>query len=732
MSRMKRVLGMLLLAALLCAVLLPGGVMAAEEDEWNTDLKTMPLRNNEGFNYIRGVGMNHSPGESFIFPAGDGVGILQFRSRTEQAAVVAEFDADLGFLRWRRLETPDVLNWCGFYAGENWYYLFYSVDKSTLRVDQYDKGWTLHASNIHTFSNTSSFPHNDFDVCQAGGRLVIVTNHTMSEGDAKGHEANMRIEMDAETLVFGAEQSGVASYNGYVSHSYVPEVAYSDGIIYAFDRCDSFPGSGVYMTTFEGRLSRGKNMRVVGPDYGDWRNWGNIGNAVPAGGGVLVSYNQYPYEENAPYKCNAYLEYVNAQSGRNTLLQLTQDGGVGTPCAVALDETHGFILWNPDLYVPDSSHRRDLYLAPWTVSGGVLTVGAVSGPIGDHILADCEPISWNGSLIWFTTQGSKLLKFHILHADGSLETKDLHEHEWGEPWTRTPQCTEDGCIVHRCAVCREEEIIEVLPAVGHDLEYEEAIPFDCVTGGLNARYYCHRCYKYFEDADGAAERDLEDFRIPAVGEHDWGEGVLISAADCVTETDGITRYTCVVCGKERDDVVEYRTVHQFTHVPALAATCTEDGWREHYHCELCQQDYYNEDGIGHAVPRIPATGHKYREVPYQLPTETEPGWITHYRCERCGGYFIQYAIRQYREVSRDYVMIPPEGGWQDDTLPGDVNGDGCVNNKDAILLFRYLAGREVALSVDEADLNGDGRENMEDVRFLFGKISAGEAGEQDE
>jgi hypothetical protein len=77
-------------------------------------------------------------------------------------------------------------------------------------------------------------------------------------------------------------------------------------------------------------------------------------------------------------------------------------------------------------------------------------------------------------------------------------------------------------------------------------------------------------------------------------------------------------------------------------------------------------------------------------------------------------------------------VLPPEGGSTADTLPGDVNGDGCVNNKDAILLLRYLAGGEVALSVDEADLNGDGRENMEDVRFLFGKISAGEAGEQDE
>ncbi len=54
-------------------------------------------------------------------------------------------------------------------------------------------------------------------------------------------------------------------------------------------------------------------------------------------------------------------------------------------------------------------------------------------------------------------------------------------------------------------------------------------------------------------------------------------------------------------------------------------------------------------------------------------------------------------------------------------LPGDVNGDGRVNARDARLLLQYVAGlvETDALAIDAADLNGDGRINARDARALL-------------
>lgn len=52
-------------------------------------------------------------------------------------------------------------------------------------------------------------------------------------------------------------------------------------------------------------------------------------------------------------------------------------------------------------------------------------------------------------------------------------------------------------------------------------------------------------------------------------------------------------------------------------------------------------------------------------------------------------------------------------------IPGDINGDKAVNNKDAILLFRYIAGWSVTVDHGALDCNGDGKINNKDAITLF-------------
>lgn len=52
-------------------------------------------------------------------------------------------------------------------------------------------------------------------------------------------------------------------------------------------------------------------------------------------------------------------------------------------------------------------------------------------------------------------------------------------------------------------------------------------------------------------------------------------------------------------------------------------------------------------------------------------------------------------------------------------IPGDINADSSVNTKDAILLFRYVAGRDVSVDTAALDVNGDNKVNTKDAVALF-------------
>ena len=56
-------------------------------------------------------------------------------------------------------------------------------------------------------------------------------------------------------------------------------------------------------------------------------------------------------------------------------------------------------------------------------------------------------------------------------------------------------------------------------------------------------------------------------------------------------------------------------------------------------------------------------------------------------------------------------------------LPGDINGDGNVNNKDLTRLLKYLAGESVSVNELLLDTNGDGRVNNKDLTRLLRFVS---------
>lgn len=112
--------------------------------------------------------------------------------------------------------------------------------------------------------------------------------------------------------------------------------------------------------------------------------------------------------------------------------------------------------------------------------------------------------------------------------------------------------------------------------------------------------------------------------------------------------------------------------HDYTGRITLEATCTTNGLMK-YTCSC--GDYYTEI--------ITAKGHDYRE-----------GY-----CSVCG------------------IKVP------DVHLPGDINGDGDVNNKDLTRLFQYLSDWDVEVVNEALDVNGDGIVNNKDQTRLFQYLS---------
>ena len=66
-----------------------------------------------------------------------------------------------------------------------------------------------------------------------------------------------------------------------------------------------------------------------------------------------------------------------------------------------------------------------------------------------------------------------------------------------------------------------------------------------------------------------------------------------------------------------------------------------------------------------------------------------------------------------------FIFVPIIGATVFSAALGDVNNDGEVDNKDVVVLFRYLSGGTEQIAEDAADVNQDGGLNNKDVTTLF-------------
>ena len=211
-----------------------------------------------------------------------------------------------------------------------------------------------------------------------------------------------------------------------------------------------------------------------------------------------------------------------------------------------------------------------------------------------------------------------------------------HNMEWIS-W-ESPSCITAGHeSYYHCKTCGKNysdyqgktELTEkdiVIPAYGHNLEYNEAKEATCESEGNKEDYYCYNCDKYFLDKEGKQEAKKEDVIIP-INELHAMEYHKASKETCLA-VGNKEYYYCHNCGKcflDKDGKQEAnkesliipvnKNSHDLILNQGVAATCTNEGVQEYYVCSNCGRGFFDKDATKEIHDRseikIPATAHKW-------------------------------------------------------------------------------------------------------------------------
>ena len=153
----------------------------------------------------------------------------------------------------------------------------------------------------------------------------------------------------------------------------------------------------------------------------------------------------------------------------------------------------------------------------------------------------------------------------------------------------------------------------------------------------------------------------------SVPEHTHEYGELIPAVPATCEEDGmIAHYHCESCDKyfdENKNEVTNLAVkalgHKYSNLIAeVPATCEHEGVKAHYTCEVCEKlfDENKTEITDLVIPAISA--HKYVLVAEKEATLNEFGVKAHYECEYGCGHLFLKENDEYVEVSQEALQTP--------------------------------------------------------------------------
>ncbi len=231
------------------------------------------------------------------------------------------------------------------------------------------------------------------------------------------------------------------------------------------------------------------------------------------------------------------------------------------------------------------------------------------------------------------------------------------------------------------AACTDEIAAEsvLLPLKSHAPEYKAERPASCMVDGYIAHYFCDGCDGYFSNEACTSVLSAANIKITAQGHSysdEWTKTETYHVYECSAcgedepgtygahRSSGPATLTapevCLDCGYVITPVLDH--IHLAHFVAASAATCTEEGTREHYFCPECSS-CFKDDACTQPYPDseriINASGHSEEYRAAALATCTENGNIEHWYCSECDKYFSDAACAN--EIAEDTAIIRRSG-----------------------------------------------------------------------
>ena len=223
-------------------------------------------------------------------------------------------------------------------------------------------------------------------------------------------------------------------------------------------------------------------------------------------------------------------------------------------------------------------------------------------------------------------------------SDSYTEDIPMVDHTWDNgsyvSEADKPTCTEEGTLTYDCTQCDATKT-ETVAATGHDWFTQNSTPATCTTPGWTGSAICGNC---LERTSG---------QVIPVTDHTWDNGTVTQNATC--ESEGVRTYTCTNpdCDATRTVSIP-KLAHSTTLVPAQEATCLTAGNMAYYTCSTCTNiftDSTAQNVTDMASVTVAQKAHVGVICTNLQATCTTDGYKVYYQCELCQIYYADQACK---------------------------------------------------------------------------------------
>lgn len=319
--------------------------------------------------------------------------------------------------------------------------------------------------------------------------------------------------------------------------------------------------------------------------------------------------------------------------------------------------------------------------------------------------------------VWISRYGKEYTS-----AVRSFTTKGNHTHVWGD-WSvvKAATCGADGQQMRTCG-CGASET-QAIPATGkHAYSNKVTTAATCGKAGVET-YTCSACGDSYTEA------------IPATGAHTYDDDYDATCNGCgaTREVPDKPPVTPDLPADAPAFVVENVTAREGEEFTVAIRTERNSGivsfkLKLGYDADVLELVSVTEqDFAGMSFSSTANNPFILNWVDAIHPDNTTNGVVALVTFRVKEGapigqteITLSYDAEDVYDQSYDNVAFRVENGTVEivDYVPGDVNGDGKVNNKDLGVLQQYLNEWDVKVVEKAADTNGDGKVNNKDLGLL--------------